>query len=208
MKTHYQRRLPHVLPPGAVIFFTFRLAGSLPVAMIQQLAESRNIELQKAANEPVEHQLEIIAKIKKLQFARFDTLLGQANYGPTWVSNPGIARLVTEEILALAELRVVVLAYCLMPNHVHLVVQLPDEADFSASRMMQRLKGRTALAANKLLHCQGQQFWQHESYDHVVRHGKEEERVIAYVLNNPVKAGLVSDWTEWPYSYSCASGIM
>ena len=94
-----------------------------------------------------------------------------------------------------------VLAYCLMSNHVHLVVQLPEAAGFSAARMMQRLKGRTALAANKLLGRPGQTFWQHESYDHVVRDAREEERVIAYVLNNPVKVSLVEEWQQWPYSY-------
>lgn len=88
-----------------------------------------------------------------------------------------------------------------MANHVHLVVQLPENAAFSAARMMQRLKGRTAMAANKLLGRQGQAFWQHESYDHVVRSGEEQARVVAYAVNNPVKAGLVEDWTQWPYTY-------
>ena len=43
-------------------------------------------------------------------------------------------------------------------------------------------------------------FWQAESYDHVVRNG-ELERIISYVLENPVKAGLVEDWEQWPYTY-------
>lgn len=106
-----------------------------------------------------------------------------------------------QEIILLAELAVNVLAFCLMANHVHLVVQLPENADFSAARMMQRLKGRTALHANKLLNCTGQDFWRKESYDHVVRDSREQERIIAYVLNNPVKAGLVEEWTQWPYTY-------
>ncbi len=88
-----------------------------------------------------------------------------------------------------------------MANHVHLVVQLPDTASFSAARMMQRLKGRTALAANKLLGRPGQAFWQHESCGHVVRNGEEQARVVAYAVNNPVKAGLVENWTQWPYTY-------
>ena len=44
-------------------------------------------------------------------------------------------------------------------------------------------------------------FWQSESYDHVVRNDVELKRIIAYVLNNPVKAGLVENWQDWPYSY-------
>ena len=42
---------------------------------------------------------------------------------------------------------------------------------------------------------------QHESYDHVVRDGEELDRIIAYVLNNPVKAGLVKNWRQWKWSY-------
>ncbi len=201
MKTHYQRKLPHVLPPGAVIFFTFRLAGSLPVAVLEQLAENQYFALQEATSMPAAQQVEAIIKIKKQQFAKFDTLLDQATHGPAWLRMPDVANTIMQEINALAELRVVVLAYCLMPNHVHLVAQLPDEATFSAARMMQRLKGRTAVAANRLLGLQGQPFWQHESYDHVVRDGKEQERIIAYVLNNPVKAGLAENWSQWPYSH-------
>lgn len=201
MKTHYQRRLPHILPPGATIFFTFRLAGSLSVATVQRLAEEQTLALQEAAIRTGAAQSEEVTMIKKQQFAKFDILLDRALTGPVWLGNPAIANLVIQEIKALQELSVAVLAYCLMANHVHLVVQLPDEPTFSAAHMMQRLKGRTALAANKLLQLQGQPFWQKESYDHVVRDGKEQERIIAYVLNNPVKAGLVEDWTNWPYSY-------
>lgn len=167
---------------------------------MQQLAEEQKLALQEATELPAQ-QAEAIFKIKKRQFAKFDTLLDQAAYGPDWLAQPAIAHLVVEEIRRLAELEVVVLAYCLMVNHVHLVVQLPDTPTFLVAQMMQRLKGRTAVAANKLLGRQGQAFWQRESYDHVVRDGKELERVIAYVVNNPVKAGLVNEWTKWPHSY-------
>ena len=42
-------------------------------------------------------------------------------------------------------------------------------------------------------------FWQDESYDHIVRDQAELERTIKYVLNNPVKAGLVDDWEKWKW---------
>jgi REP element-mobilizing transposase RayT len=44
-------------------------------------------------------------------------------------------------------------------------------------------------------------FWQDESYDHVIRDNAELERVIQYVLYNPVKAGLTDEWTKWKGSY-------
>ena len=61
-------------------------------------------------------------------------------------------------------------------------------------------KGSTARECNKLLNRSGK-FWQHESYDHVVRNGKELNRIVNYVLYNPVKAGLCDEWEEWKYSY-------
>lgn len=66
--------------------------------------------------------------------------------------------------------------------------------------IMQSLKGFTAWRANQLLGRQGA-FWQHESFDHVIRDQEEWERVVNYVLNNPVKAELVPDWQEWLGNY-------
>jgi REP element-mobilizing transposase RayT len=86
-----------------------------------------------------------------------------------------------------------------MPNHVHVVVSLPDEAP-PLVKTLQRLKGYSALQANKVMGRTGQ-FWQRETYDHIVRSPEEMTRVIAYVINNPVKAGLVDNWEAWPHTY-------
>ncbi len=202
MKTQYRRNLPHVLPPGATIFFTFRLANSIAQATLHQLIDERELAIQDAlANLPPSSQPAAVANLKKQHFAKYDAVLDAATSGPTWLREPAVAEVIMLEIKRLPELDVAVLAFCLMANHVHLVVQLPENPAFSAARMTQRLKGRTALAANRLLGLTGQEFWRKESYDHVVRNSREEERVIAYVVNNPVKAGLVSEWTQWPYTH-------
>jgi REP element-mobilizing transposase RayT len=65
---------------------------------------------------------------------------------------------------------------------------------------MQSLKGYTAREANKVLGRRGQ-FWDPESYDHEVRNGGEFRRIREYILNNPVKAGLVQDWRDWRWSW-------
>ncbi|MGH9765501.1 MAG: hypothetical protein ACREDR_27685, partial [Blastocatellia bacterium] len=44
-------------------------------------------------------------------------------------------------------------------------------------------------------------FWQHESFDRVIRDEDEFDRTIRYVLNNPVKAGLVGYWKDWKWNY-------
>jgi len=65
---------------------------------------------------------------------------------------------------------------------------------------MQSLKRYTAAKANKILVRRGP-FWQHENYDHIVRNEHELERIIVYVLNNPVKAGLVKNRDDWKWNY-------
>jgi REP-associated tyrosine transposase len=65
---------------------------------------------------------------------------------------------------------------------------------------MQSLKRYTARQANKILGREGA-FWQDESYDHVIQDNDEYIRLINYLLENPVKAGLASKWDAWPWTY-------
>ena len=66
--------------------------------------------------------------------------------------------------------------------------------------ILRLIKGSTAREANKILNRRGA-FWQHESYDRVVRDEKELNRIIWYTINNPVKAGLVKNAEDWKWSY-------
>jgi REP element-mobilizing transposase RayT len=68
------------------------------------------------------------------------------------------------------------------------------------AEIMHNIKRNSAKQANKILNRKGM-FWQHENYDHYIRNNVELQRTIEYVLLNPVKAGLVDDWTEWKWSY-------
>ncbi|SHK52033.1 REP-associated tyrosine transposase [Hymenobacter psychrotolerans] len=199
MKTHYERFLPHWLPPGETLFVTFRLNGSLPRRVIAQLLEKRELLRQAPAT-----RLSAAERYREQKqfFARFDAQLDQAAHGPRWLAEPAVAAVVSEALHFRHGKAYELICFCLMPNHVHIVVQLPDDApDFM--RTLQSLKMNTALKANKILEREGQ-FWQRESYDHIVRDGKELQRIVAYVLENPVKAGLTDNWQDWPYTYWAA----
>ena len=67
------------------------------------------------------------------------------------------------------------------------------------SQIMHSVKGRSARECNLILSRSGS-FWEHESFDHVIRPGKFNA-TMRYVLNNPVKAGLVKRWRDWPWNY-------
>lgn len=73
-------------------------------------------------------------------------------------------------------------------------------AKYLLTDVLRKLKGSTAYECNQILGRSGA-FWQHESYDHVIRDDAELERTTWYILQNPVKAGLCKDWRDWKWSY-------
>ena len=190
---YYERNLPHRLPPGEVIFITFRLAGSLPQEVLERLQEEARLLQQGCGPDPAAQYAE-----QKRYFGRFDALLDGTSYGPTWLRRSAIAAIVAQALQHPDGKGYDLRCYCIMPNHVHLVVRLPVEAP-PLVKTLQLLKGYSGRMANRELELSGA-FWQSESYDHVVRPG-ELERITSYVLENPVKAGLVDDWEKWPYSF-------
>jgi hypothetical protein len=68
------------------------------------------------------------------------------------------------------------------------------------SKLTQTLKRFTARSANQLLGLTGQTFWQDDSYDHLVRDDEEFDRIVRYIENNPIKAGLVAQPEDFPWS--------
>jgi len=194
---YYERNLPHRLPPGETIFITFRLAGSLPQETLVQLqAEAQS------AQQRCEPDAGLRYTEQKRYFGRFDALLGSSTHGPTWLKQPAVAAIVQQAIHYPNGKGYHLCCYCIMPNHVHIVVALPDNAP-PLAKTLQALKGYSSFQANKLLGL-NDAFWQAESYDHIVR-PDELERIISYVLENPVKVGLVDEWQKWPYSYLAPS---
>jgi REP element-mobilizing transposase RayT len=83
-----------------------------------------------------------------------------------------------------------------MANHVHLLIRPAITPDL----LLNSLKGATARYANRLLGRTGEPFWQKESYDHWVRNKDEFEKIRAYIEANPVKAGLVRNPRDFPWS--------
>ena len=116
-----------------------------------------------------------------------DRQLDQAKTGPLYLRMEPIATIVCETLLTSVAVKHYQLgAFVIMPNHVHVLV-FPMTPP---SQLLKSIKGVTAREANKVLGRTGEQFWQHESYDHYVRNDVEREKIVAYIENNSVKAGL------------------
>jgi len=188
----YRRRLPHWHPDitkGNFLFVTWRLAGSLP----------RTRPLKRLAGESACPTLSA-----GRAFVAWDREMDKAAFGPVWLRDARLARVVADALLRgererhFYQLR----AWVVMPNHVHVLLR-PETGLPLITRW---LKGFTARQANLILDRTGEAFWQDESFDHRVRDEVELERIVRYVECNPVSAGLSADPRNWQWSSAGLAG--
>lgn len=187
------RHLPHWEVEGGRYFITVRCADSLPqdaVLRLCELAESlRNIA--PRSSQFAMHQREIFRTLEKyLDSGHGSCPLGDAN----------AAQIVRDEFVALADdWRITVPHFTIMPNHWHVMLVPERNAPPSLSAIMKRLKGRTARRLRAQVGGTGP-VWQREWFDRWVRNDAEWAKCVAYIQNNPVKAGLVKTWTDHPWT--------
>jgi REP element-mobilizing transposase RayT len=171
---HSRGYLPHFDSPEAVQFVTFRLTDSLPRAVAEALGQLPNSLAE------TDHRLD-------------------AGLGSCWLGQPPIAEVVEDAILHFDALRYRLLAWCIMPNHVHVVVEPTD--GYALGGIIHSWKSFSAKYANRILDRSGA-FWHRDYFDRFIRDEGHLARTIAYVENNPVKAGLVSLPDAWRWSSS------
>lgn len=167
------------------------------------------VNLLKIYREKMQEQNEpdLKHKIRRKMFQKYEALLGKGASGPTWLKEEKIARIVQEALHYFDDKDYDLYAYCIMPNHVHVVFKHLNRGggnspknDYQIMKILHSIKSYSALECNRVLKRSGA-FWQSESYDRVIRDRNELESTIRYTLNNPVKAKLVDYWEEWPYTY-------
>jgi REP element-mobilizing transposase RayT len=216
-KVFYKRNLPHYQPIGYTFFITFRLSGSLPITVI----ENFKLDKKNALNKIIQYddnktRLEKYRLWQSKYFKAYDKYLDKCTVGPKWLAETNIATCVQDAIKFYDNVRYNLISYCIMPNHVHLVIKpivsrISDSTEeafmqrnrvspYIVTKILQDLKKYSATQCNKILKRSGS-FWHHESYDHVVRNQESLYRIINYILDNPVKAGLVGEVKNWKYSY-------
>jgi REP element-mobilizing transposase RayT len=110
--------------------------------------------------------------------------------------DPNAAAIVDDFIRSGAGQHYDLFAWCVMSNHVHVLLKPNGEL----KGVMQRIKGSTSFRINGLQRERGRTLWQDESYDHWVRDEEEMFRIIGYIENNPVAAGLCQHPADWPWS--------
>ena len=169
---HSRGYLPHFDSPETVQFVTFRLADSLPRAVVEALTS----------------QDEAILRIDR----ELDNGLGAC-----WLGRADVAELVQSAILHFDSDRYRILAWCIMPNHVHVIVE-PFEGQ-RLGAILHSWKSFTANKANLLTQRTGA-FWHDDYFDRYMRDENHLIKTIHYVEQNPVKAGLVDAAEHWVWS--------
>jgi putative transposase len=197
---HSRGYLPHIKIAGATYFITFRLADSLPQAVLARIeaelaAVAQPSSLPKEAGSRLEAcatQTTALERQRKLEEAL------DAGAGACHLQQPEIARLVSEALRHFDAVRYTLHAWVVMPNHVHAL--LTPLGQHALGEILKSWKQFSALRAKRALNLAGGRFWQPEAYDHWVRDAIEHERITRYILQNPVKARLCARPEDWPWS--------
>ncbi len=178
--SHSRGYIPHVDPGEMTQFITFRLADSMPQTVLNRWKEDlKNGEITDAG-------------LRK----RIETYLDQ-NYGERLLSDKRVAKLVKHAILHLDGKKYRLIAWVIMPNHVHLLIV--TLAGYTVSEIMHSLKSFTSHEANKILNRKGN-FWYKEYFDRYIRDGKHYRATLRYIEENPVKARICEKPEDWEFS--------
>ena len=173
---HSRGYLPHCDTPGLLQAITFRLADSLPADVLGRLLQ------------------EIDNDVEKLR--RIESLL-DAGHGACWLAQPAVANIIEDALLHGDGQRYRLLAWCVMSNHVHVLIE--TWKSYPLPKVVQGWKSFTARLINRNLGRTGT-LWMRDYFDRYIRDDHHLAAVIAYLHNNPVKAGLVQNECEWLYS--------
>lgn len=177
---HSRGYLPHFDQPELVQSITFRLADALPATIIESLYQ--------------EEQNKTITDAEKRQ--RLENYL-DTGYGSCHLRDPRIAGLTKNAFLHFDGERYHLLAWVIMPNHVHVLIEIYD--GYPLDKVVQSWKSFIAHQSNKILSREGP-FWFPDYFDRFIRDDRHLTNVINYIHQNPVKAGLVETAVDWPFS--------
>ena len=121
-KTYYRRHLPHYQPPVAIYHVVFRLAGSLPAEVVEGLRQERLRHEKTIGGIGDERgKLDEYRAHQRAHFERFEQLLDSCVTGPRWLQEQEVASIVAEAIHYRDKREYDLIAFCIMPNHVHMV---------------------------------------------------------------------------------------
>jgi putative transposase len=174
---HSRGYLPHFDMPGLVQFINYRLDDAMPAHRRHEWAAL----------------LEIKDDLKRR--TKMEDYLDRC-FGNCELRDPKAASTVEENWLHFDGQDYCVLAWVVMPNHVHLLVEIWQKP---MTELLQNWKGYTARRINRALRRRGK-LWQDDYWDRYIRDEAHYQKIVHYIESNPVKAGLAKTPEQWPFS--------
>ncbi len=180
------RYLPHWFQPGTALFVTFRTADSMPREVVLRWRNELDAWLRERSLTPNSLTGRDASEYHRLRQRLWHRSLDNC-HGACELKDPQIAQVVADTLLHFDSDRYDLDSFVIMPNHVHLIVQmrgrftLRQQAEswlrFSARRINEHY-GRTG------------KFWQSEPFDHLIRSSEQFDYLQRYIAENPIKANL------------------
>jgi putative transposase len=120
-----------------------------------------------------------------------------------FIARPAVDLVLSQLLRAASACEMEVLAYCFMPDHVHLVVT-GSASTSDAQRFIRLAKQFSGFAYAR---WSGARLWQRYSFERVLRSDEPTRDVVQYVLANPVRAGLVARIQDYPFLGSATQSL-
>ena len=207
---HSRGYLPHFDGVSLIQSVTFRLADSVPSEVVDAWKRELCWEDTFHAESPEAREL-------RQRIAAYE----DSGHGECHLRRREIASLVQDALLHFDGERYRLHVWCVMPNHVHVLVStgvLPGSAGILPARdangaqdarapgfrslgnIVHSWKSYTALQANRILGRHDVPFWQPDFFDRFIRDENHFHAAVAYIHDNPVKARLCARPEDWPWS--------
>lgn len=174
---HQRGYLPHFDAPGVTQIVTFRLHDAMPASRRSEWEALLHLEDDRERRKQLEAYLD-------------------QGMGECWLRQPAIADLAENAVRFFDGDRYQLQAWVIMPNHLHLLV---DVWQTPLAHLIKSWKQFIGREANKLLKREGT-FLQRDYWDTLIEDEAQRKKAVHYIETNPVKASLVREPTEWQWS--------
>ncbi|MCR4964989.1 MAG: transposase [Bacteroidales bacterium] len=183
---HRSTNLPHWHQDYKYVFITFRLADSIPQCKLASLKEEKEVWMKK-------HPQPLDEKAREEYFELFINTVDKwldNNYGDCILEIPDNRKIVEDALLFFDQVRYNLKAYVVMPNHVHILLQLYN--GFNLDKVMYSLKSFTAKKINERMNRKGR-VWQSEYFDRIIRSEDHYKKVLKYIISNDNNIAWIKD---------------
>jgi putative transposase len=190
----WRGRLPHWEVEDGRYFVTIHLHGAIP-----KQAEER-IFLKSAGVANSGQACDSGLPLMRTIFRDMEHWLDRASNEPLLLI-PAVSDILLESIHHRMQIELwQVYEFVIMPNHIHLFLSVRQG---TLKESIEGFKRWTGHQASKMIELSSGRFWQDEWFDHWSRSDEQDERIAAYIRNNPVKAGLAKVYSDWNYGSWC-----